>query len=112
MTLEDSAVGLLQDLIRFNTVNPPGDEIVAQNHLKALLEAAGFSVEIHGAEFDRPNLVATIGDPSTGPVLGLLSHVDTVLADPADWERDPWSGELVDGEIWGRGAIDMKSQTA
>jgi len=112
MNLEDSAVGLLQDLIRFNTVNPPGNEVVAQTHLKGLLEAAGFSVEMHGAEFDRPNLVATLGDPSTGPVLGLLSHVDTVLADPADWERDPWCGDLVDGEVWGRGAIDMKSQTA
>ena len=47
-----------------------------------------------------------------GPVLGYLSHVDTVLADPADWRHDPWSGEVHDGELWGRGAIDMKSQTA
>jgi acetylornithine deacetylase/succinyl-diaminopimelate desuccinylase-like protein len=44
--------------------------------------------------------------------LGFLSHVDTVLADPADWTHDPWSGEIHDGFVWGRGAIDMKSQTA
>jgi len=112
MSLEDSSVSLLQELIRFNTVNPPGNELPAQLHLKGLLEGAGFTVEMHGAEPDRPNLVATLGDPSSGPVLGLLSHVDTVLADPADWQRDPWSGDLHEGFVWGRGAIDMKSQTA
>jgi len=112
MSLEDRAVALLQELIRFNTVNPPGNEIVAQRHLAGLLEGAGFEVEMHGAQADRPNLVATLGDPSSGPVLGLLSHVDTVLADPADWSRDPWSGDLHEGFVWGRGAIDMKTQTA
>ena len=45
-------------------------------------------------------------------MLGLLSHVDTVVADPAGWRHDPWSGELADGCVWGRGALDMKSQTA
>ena len=48
----------------------------------------------------------------TARSLGYLSHVDTVLADPADWRHDPWSGEVHDGAVWGRGAIDMKSQTA
>ena len=47
-----------------------------------------------------------------GPSLAFLSHTDTVLADPAEWERDPWSGDLVDGEVWGRGALDMKDQVA
>ena len=112
MSLAESSVELLQQLIRFDTVNPPGLELAAQLHISRILEAAGFDVELHGAEPDRPNLVATLGDPSSGPVLGLLSHVDTVLADPDDWDRDPWSGDLVDGYVWGRGAIDMKSQTA
>jgi acetylornithine deacetylase/succinyl-diaminopimelate desuccinylase-like protein len=111
-SLGENAVTLLQELIRFNTVNPPGNELPAQLHIAALLEGAGFDVEMHGAEESRPNLVATLGDPSSGPSFGLLSHVDTVLADPADWSRDPWSGDLVDGMVWGRGAIDMKSQTA
>jgi acetylornithine deacetylase/succinyl-diaminopimelate desuccinylase-like protein len=56
--------------------------------------------------------VARLRGAADGPVLGLLSHVDTVLADPSEWARDPWSGDLVDGEVWGRGAQDMKSQTA
>ncbi|CAB4878485.1 MAG: M20/M25/M40 family metallo-hydrolase [Actinobacteria bacterium] len=112
MSLEQKSVELLSDLIRFNTVNPPGNEIHIQMHLKGLLEAAGFEVELHGAEPDRPNLVATLGDPTSGPVLGLLSHVDTVLAHPDDWAHDPWCGDVIDGQVWGRGAIDMKSQTA
>src|SRR5512146_1078073 len=50
-----------------------------------------------------------IGD---GPSLAFLCHTDTVLADASDWDRDPWSGDLVDGEIWGRGALDMKGHVA
>ena len=45
-------------------------------------------------------------------MLGLLGHVDTVLADPRDWAHDPWSGDVVDGYLWGRGALDMKDQVA
>jgi acetylornithine deacetylase/succinyl-diaminopimelate desuccinylase-like protein len=104
-------VGLLQRLIRFDTVNPPGNERPALELLEVVLRDAGFRVELHGATYERPNLVATLtgGD---GPTLGLLSHVDTVLANAEEWQRDPWSGDLVDGCIWGRGALDMKSQTA
>lgn len=61
---------------------------------------------------ERPNLVARLRGLDDGPVLCLLSHVDTVLATAADWTHDPWSGDLADGCIWGRGALDMKSQTA
>jgi acetylornithine deacetylase/succinyl-diaminopimelate desuccinylase-like protein len=56
--------------------------------------------------------VARLKGREDGPVLGYLSHVDTVLADPADWSADPWGGEVRDGYLWGRGALDMKSQTA
>ena len=71
----------------------------------------GIEVELYAREPERPNVVARLrgGD---GPSLALLSHTDTVLADPAEWERDPWSGDLVDDEIWGRGALDMKGQVA
>jgi acetylornithine deacetylase/succinyl-diaminopimelate desuccinylase-like protein len=104
---------LLQELLRFDTVNPPGNERPAQEHLAAQLDDAGFEVELVGAEEDRPNLVARLrGDEEGGPVVGYLGHVDTVLADPDAWQRDPWSGDLVDGFVWGRGAIDMKSQVA
>ena len=71
----------------------------------------GVEAELYAREPERANLVARIkgGD---GPSLAFLCHTDTVLADPAEWERDPWSGDLVDGEVWGRGALDMKDQVA
>jgi acetylornithine deacetylase/succinyl-diaminopimelate desuccinylase-like protein len=105
------AVALLQQLIRLNTVNPPGNERPAQELLAGVLRDAGFEVELDGRTHERPNLVATLrgGD---GPALGLLSHVDTVLATPEEWTHDPWSGAVADGCVWGRGALDMKSQTA
>ena len=110
--LERRTTELLQRLIRFNTVNPPGDEEEAQEHLRGLLEAAGFECELLAAIPGRPNLVARLPARADGPRLCLLGHVDTVLADPADWSVDPWSGELRDGCVWGRGALDMKSQVA
>jgi len=110
--LQDEAVQLLGRLIRHRTVNPPGDERPAQELLAGMLEGAGFEVRLLGRTEARPNLVARLRGRSDGPVLCLLSHIDTVLATPEDWRHDPWSGEVIDGEVWGRGAIDMKSQTA
>ncbi|MEA2331348.1 MAG: hypothetical protein QOH58_1486 [Thermoleophilaceae bacterium] len=110
--LERRTTELLQRLIRFDTVNPPGNEAAAQEWLRALLEAAGFECELLAAVEGRPNLVARLRGRSDGPVLCLLGHVDTVLADPSEWTVDPWSGDLRDGCIWGRGALDMKSQVA
>jgi acetylornithine deacetylase/succinyl-diaminopimelate desuccinylase-like protein len=112
MALEDRAVALLRQLIRHRTVNPPGDERALQEELAVPFRNAGFEVTLVGRTPERPNLVARLRGAADGPVLGLLSHVDTVLADPSEWQRDPWSGDLVDGEVWGRGAQDMKSQTA
>jgi acetylornithine deacetylase/succinyl-diaminopimelate desuccinylase-like protein len=110
--LEQRAVELLQRLIRFNTVNPPGNERAAQEFLKELLEGAGFAVELVGAQDERPNLIATLPGGSDGPTLTYLGHVDTVLAEAGDWTVDPWSGELRDDCVWGRGAFDMKGQVA
>ena len=110
--LESRTTDLLQRLIRFDTVNPPGREQEAQEYLKALLEPAGFECELLSAVPGRPNLVARLRAPADGPRLCLLGHVDTVLADPSEWSVDPWSGELKDGCVWGRGALDMKSQVA
>jgi acetylornithine deacetylase/succinyl-diaminopimelate desuccinylase-like protein len=93
-------------------VNPPGNEQAAQEYRKGLLEDAGFECELLASVEGRPNLVARLKGRSEGPVLGYLGHVDTVLADAEDWSVDPWSGELRDGCVWGRGALDMKSQVA
>jgi acetylornithine deacetylase/succinyl-diaminopimelate desuccinylase-like protein len=104
---------LLQRLIAFNTVNPPGNERAAQEHLAEHLTQAGFQCELLGAQPDRPNLVARLrGTGAEGPTLCYLGHVDTVLAHPQEWTHDPWSGAVVDGFMWGRGALDMKSQVA
>lgn len=111
MALEESAVELLRSLIREDTVNPPGNERALQERLAAMLTDAGFECELLAAEPERPNLVARLRG-GEGPTLAYLGHVDTVRADPEEWTRDPWSGDLSDGWVWGRGALDMKGQVA
>src|SRR3954471_24249933 len=110
--LQQETTELLQRLVRFRTVNPPGAERECQEHLARLLRDAGFEVELLGRTEGRPNLVARLRGKADGPRLVLLSHVDTVLAEAEDWQRDPWSGEVAGEELWGRGSQDMKSQTA
>ena len=112
MTLAHDATTLLQRLIQLDTVNPPGNERPAQELLRAELESSGFECELLGVSDERPNLVARLRGRAPGPTLCYLGHVDTVLADPAEWSVDPWSGELRDGHVWGRGALDMKGQVA
>jgi acetylornithine deacetylase/succinyl-diaminopimelate desuccinylase-like protein len=106
------AIELLQSLIRFDTVNPPGRERAAAEYLYSDLADAGFECDLLGAEPERPNLIARLRGEREGPTLCYLGHLDTVLADGAEWTHDPWSADLADGFIWGRGALDMKSQVA
>ncbi len=110
--LRAEAVRLLQELIRVNTVNPPGNETAAAELLRAYLEENGIACELYARDPVRANLVARLPASGDGPRLLLLSHTDTVLADPSEWTVDPWSGELRDGCVWGRGALDMKGQVA
>src|ERR1700730_9246461 len=110
--LQSGAVELLHRLLSFDTVNPPGNERAAQEQLAGILTAAGLRCELLGRTPERPNLVARLDRAEPGPVLCLLSHVDTVLATASEWSHDPWSGALEDGFVWGRGALDMKAQTA
>jgi len=112
MNLQAETTDVLQRLVRFNTVNPPGNERPAIEFLERYLSEAGLETEILAADDARPNLVATLSGGSDGPALGFLGHVDTVLADPSEWQHDPWSGAVEDGFLWGRGALDMKSQVA
>ncbi len=110
--LQAETTSVLQRLVRFNTVNPPGNERPAIEYLASYVEAAGFETQIVAADDERPNLVATVEGSEAGPTLCYLGHVDTVLADASEWTHDPWSGDVADGFLWGRGAIDMKSQVA
>ena len=112
MSLRDEVTQLLQELIRLDTVNPPGNETAAAELLRGYLEPFGVECVLYARVPERANLVARIPGHGGGPRLLLLSHTDTVLADPAEWTVDPWSGELRDGHVWGRGALDMKGQVA
>ena len=110
-TLGEEVTDLLQRLIRVDTTNPPGNETAAAELLRDYLQGSGVACQLIAKVPERANLVARIpgGD---GPSLLLLSHTDVVLADPAEWTVPPFSGELRDGLVWGRGALDMKSQVA
>ena len=112
VSLRDEVTELLQELIRIDTTNPPGNETAAAEVLQAYLEDSGAEVELYARIPERANLVARIPGRGEGPTLLFLSHTDVVLADAAEWTADPFGGELRSGEIWGRGALDMKGQVA
>ncbi len=111
-SLREEAVELLQGLIRLDTVNPPGNESAAAEYLRDYLEESGVACELYARVPERANLVARLPGRGSGPRLALLSHTDTVLADPDEWQVDPWSGARRGDEVWGRGALDMKGQCA
>jgi len=105
-------VELLQQLIRFDTTNPPGNEAECIAFVRGLLEEAGCEVELYAKEPARPNLVSRLrGSGGRAPLL-LQGHVDVVTTSGQDWTRPPFGGELVDGWVWGRGALDMKGGVA
>lgn len=111
VTLREEVADLLQRLIRVDTTNPPGNETAAAELLREYLEASGVICELIAKVPERANLVARIPGRD-GPSLLFLSHTDVVLADPAEWSVPPFAGELRDGQVWGRGAQDMKGQVA
>ncbi len=112
VSIRDEVTELLQELIRVDTTNPPGNETAAADLLREYLEESGAQVELYARVPERANLVARIPGRGDGPTLLFLSHTDVVLADAAEWSADPFGGELRDGEVWGRGALDMKGQVA
>jgi acetylornithine deacetylase/succinyl-diaminopimelate desuccinylase-like protein len=112
VSLREEVVEVLQELIRLDTTNPPGNETRAAEFLREYLGDSGVEGELIARVPERANLVARIPGRGEGPRLLLLSHTDVVLADPSEWRADPFGGELRDGEVWGRGALDMKGQVA
>ena len=107
--LRDEATQLLSRLIQADTTNPPGNETIAAELLRDYLEANGLECELYARVPERANVVTRIKGTGDGPSLLLLGHTDVVLADPAEWSVPPFAGEVRNGEIWGRGALDMKS---
>lgn len=108
----DETIDLLRSLIRINTTNPPGNEVLAATFIKTLLEREGIPVEIYESAPRRSNLIARLsGDGSHKPVM-MLSHLDVVAANSNQWSFDPFAGIIDGGYIWGRGALDMKGMLA
>jgi acetylornithine deacetylase/succinyl-diaminopimelate desuccinylase-like protein len=106
-----SPAELLQQLIRFDTTNPPGNEAECIAYVRDLLADAGIESELYAKVPGRPNLVARIEGGDRHPLL-LQGHVDVVTTAGQSWARPPFGGELVDGYVWGRGAVDMKGPVA
>jgi acetylornithine deacetylase/succinyl-diaminopimelate desuccinylase-like protein len=105
-------VELLQSLIRFDTSNPPGKERACIEFVGGLLQEAGIEHRYLALEAERPNLVARITGRGEAAPLLLYGHVDVVAAHPDEWRHPPFGGDLVEGEVWGRGALDMKGGVA
>ena len=110
--LDAEVTDLLSRLIRVDTTNPPGNETAAAELLREYLEANGLRCETYARVPERANVVARIPGRGDGPSLLFLGHTDVVLADAGEWSVPPFSGEVRDNEVWGRGALDMKGQVA
>lgn len=104
----EEAVGRLQAMLRFDTTNPPGDEVGVTRYLADALLHEGLSPEVIESVRGRGNLLVRVkGDGSARPLL-LMSHLDVVPAEPEHWTHPPFDGTVADGFVWGRGAIDSK----
>jgi acetylornithine deacetylase/succinyl-diaminopimelate desuccinylase-like protein len=106
----NAAVTMFQELLRFNTTNPPGDEEEAVLYLEDILQRAGAETKIFLPARKRANLYAKIRGKEPGRPIVLLGHVDVVPAREDEWDVDPFGGVIRDGFIYGRGTIDMKGQ--
>jgi succinyl-diaminopimelate desuccinylase len=112
VTIPIDPVQLTKELVRMNTINPPGHEESCARHLGALLANAGFRIRYHSYGETRVNLVASIGGTSSKPPLCLTGHIDTVPLGAAAWTMDPFAGDTADGKLYGRGTSDMKCGVA
>jgi acetylornithine deacetylase/succinyl-diaminopimelate desuccinylase-like protein len=105
-------VELLQELLRFDTTNPPGNERPCIDFVDGLLKEAGLVTERAEKTPGRPNLVARLPGRGQAPALLFYGHVDVVSAADQTWSVPPFTGAIADGYVWGRGALDMKGGVA
>jgi len=105
-------IEILQSLIRFDTTNPPGNEGELIAWVKSLLSQAGIESQTYQKFPNRPNLIARLKGEGNAPPLLLQGHADVVTTKNQNWEHPPFSGEIIDGYVWGRGALDMKGAVA
>jgi len=107
--VKEEAVRILSGYIQADTTNPPGREMAGARFLQGVLEKEGLSTTILESQPDRGNLICSLKGKDSLPPLILLSHIDVVPAEAEKWKYSPYSGAIVDGEVWGRGAQDCKS---
>ena len=112
-TLRESSIRLLQGLLRCDTQSPPGNEIRAAEYIRGALAEAGIDCTFVESAPGRVSVVARLNaaQPEGKPV-AMMGHIDVVPVERDKWDRDPFSGDIVDGFVWGRGACDMKGQIA
>jgi acetylornithine deacetylase/succinyl-diaminopimelate desuccinylase-like protein len=115
-TAHAGQIETLQELIRIRSINPPdppGGELEAARYIASILTDAGLTPEIVEPYPGRGSVHARLcGDGSGGEPLLLLAHLDVVPAPPEGWTHDPFGGEIADGYVYGRGAVDMKGTIA
>ena len=105
-------IEFLQGFVRIDTSNPPGDTRAGADYIMRFLDAAGVPYRVVAPQIDKPNLLGGFDGAAAGRHLLLNGHIDVFPAgDRTRWTRDPWSGEIVDGAVWGRGTVDMKCGT-
>lgn len=110
--IESEVTQILSQLIQIDTTNPPGNETNAAKYVAEILNKDGFNCEIFESAPQRGNVITRFKGSGKKPSLLLLSHLDVVAANAAEWSVDPFGGVVKDGFVWGRGALDMKGMTA
>lgn len=110
--VDEEVISHLQNLLRLDTRNPPGNEIRAAEYLRGVLEAEGFECVIVGPTPERATLITRLKGDGSEPPLLLMGHTDVVAVEPEKWSREPFGGEIADGFLYGRGALDMKNTVA
>jgi acetylornithine deacetylase/succinyl-diaminopimelate desuccinylase-like protein len=111
-TVEAETVSRLRDIIRFDTTNPPGNELPLALYMQEALVAEGIETTLFEPTRNRAQLIARIrGTGAERPVM-LLAHMDVVSVERAHWTHDPFAGDIADGYLYGRGAIDDKGMLA
>jgi acetylornithine deacetylase/succinyl-diaminopimelate desuccinylase-like protein len=103
---------ILQNLIRFDTTNPPGKEAQCIEYIKHMIQSANIDTRVLYKDPTRPNLICRIEGKGNAPPLLLYGHVDVVSTAGQAWQYPPFEGRIVDGYLWGRGALDMKGAVA
>lgn len=110
--LAEESVRYLQGLLRLDTTNPPGNEIRAAEYIAGILRTEGYEPQVLESAPGRGNVIARYGGSGEQEPLLVYGHTDVVPAEPQHWSHEPFSGDLADGCVWGRGSLDMKSMVA